>query len=88
MALQWIKDEALNFCGDPDRINIFGSGAGATSAILQMISPFNIGKNLFQGVIAQSGSPIMSSMFDNLNRKKATMSLAAKVGCKNSEVRF
>ena len=88
LALQWIKDEALNFCGDPDRINIFGSGSGATSAILQMISPFNTGKNLFQGVIAQSGSPVMNSMFDFVNRKKAAMSLAGKVGCKNSEVRF
>merc|ERR1712001_486882 len=41
LALQWIKEEAQNFYGDPNRISIFGSGAGSISTILQMISPFN-----------------------------------------------
>ena len=86
LALEWIKNEASNFCGDPNRISIFGSGSGATSAILQMISPFNQGKNLFNGVIAQSGSPVMNSIFEIGNRKKAALALASDVGCKNTEV--
>ena len=86
MALQWIKNEAEKFCGDSNRISIFGSGAGSTSAILQMISPFNQGKNLFQGVIAQSGSPVMNPMFEIGNRKNAASSLASDIGCSNKEV--
>ena len=86
LALEWIKNEASNFCGDPNRISIFGSGSGATSAILQMISPFNQGKNLFNGVIAQSGSPVMNSIFEIGNRKKTALALASDVGCKNTEV--
>jgi len=85
LALKWIKNEASNFCGDPNRISIFGSGSGATSAILQMISPLNQGKNLFNGVIAQSGSPVMNSIFEIGNRKKAALALASDVGCKNTE---
>ena len=86
LALEWLKKEASNFCGDPNRISIFGSGSGATSAILQMISPFNQEKNLFNGVIAQSGSPVMNSIFEIGNRKKAALALASDVGCKNTEV--
>ena len=86
LALQWIKDEANKFCGDPERITIFGSEAGSISALLQMLSPSNEGKDLFQGVIAQSGSPIKHPMFSLVDRKQAAIQLANDIGCKNSEV--
>ena len=82
LALQWIQNEASNFCADSNRITIFGSGSGATSAILQMLSPQNSEKKLFQGVIAQSGTPLMNPIFDIEGHKKAAVDLAKTVGCK------
>jgi carboxylesterase type B len=87
LALQWIKSEASNFCGNPDANTVFGSGSGGTSAFLQMLSPLNRDKGLFRRVISQSGSPTLDPMFTLRDRKKAAFNLAHKVGCQKKEVR-
>ncbi|KAL4240612.1 Cocaine esterase [Mactra antiquata] len=54
LAFQWVKDNIGQFGGDIDRVTIFGESAGATSVSVQGLAPLN--RDLFQRVIAQSGS--------------------------------
>ncbi len=53
LALQWVRDNAAVFGGDPDRITIFGESAGAWSVNVLQASPLAGG--LFHRVIGQSG---------------------------------
>lgn len=39
MALRWVHDNIKFFNGDPDKITLFGPGAGASSAGLLMVAP-------------------------------------------------
>lgn len=52
-ALTWVKENILNFGGDPNNVTIFGESAGATSVMLLMVTP--AAQGLFKKVIAQSG---------------------------------
>ncbi|XP_075876382.1 neuroligin-2-like isoform X2 [Nelusetta ayraudi] len=77
-ALRWLNENIGHFGGDPDRITIFGSGAGATCVNLLILSHHSEG--LFQRAIAQSGSAI-SSWAVNYLPVMYTKILAKKVGC-------
>ncbi|XP_077596883.1 neuroligin-2-like [Stigmatopora nigra] len=77
-ALRWLKENIGHFGGDPERITIFGSGAGATCVNLLILSHHSEG--LFQRAIAQSGSAI-SSWSVNYRPVMYTKILAKKVGC-------
>ncbi|XP_059912525.1 neuroligin-2-like [Gadus macrocephalus] len=57
-ALRWLNENIGHFGGDPERITIFGSGAGASCVNLLILSHHSEG--LFQRAIAQSGSAISS----------------------------
>ncbi|GFY64683.1 neuroligin-4, Y-linked [Trichonephila inaurata madagascariensis] len=54
-ALDWVKKNIDVFDGDPNKITVFGSGAGAACASLLAISPLS--KHMIKRVIAQNGSP-------------------------------
>ena len=54
MALQWLKDNAAAFGGNPDLITIFGESAGGGSVSLHLISPATRG--LVRRGILQSGT--------------------------------
>ena len=54
-ALTWVKENISAFGGNPDNITVFGESAGSISSTLLMVTP--AAKNLFQKVIAQSGTP-------------------------------
>ncbi|XP_041443349.1 neuroligin-2 isoform X2 [Xenopus laevis] len=85
-ALRWLEENIGHFGGDPERITIFGSGAGASCVSLLILSHHSEG--LFQKAIAQSGTAI-SSWSVNYEPLKYTRLLAAKVGCdyrENSEM--
>lgn len=43
-ALRWLNENIGHFGGDPDRITIFGSGAGATCVNLLILSHHSEGK--------------------------------------------
>ncbi|KAM6984452.1 neuroligin-2b isoform 2-T2 [Tautogolabrus adspersus] len=77
-ALRWLNENIGHFGGDPERITIFGSGAGATCVNLLILSHHSEG--LFQRAIAQSGSAI-SSWAVNYRPVMYTKILARKVGC-------
>ncbi|KAI5104553.1 neuroligin 2b isoform X1, partial [Silurus meridionalis] len=81
-ALRWLNENIGHFGGDPERITIFGSGAGANCINLLILSHHSEG--LFQRAIAQSGSAI-SSWSINYQPLKYTKILARKVGCSYSE---
>ncbi|KAL4631115.1 neuroligin-2-like isoform X1 [Arapaima gigas] len=81
-ALRWLNENIGHFGGDPDRITIFGSGAGASCVNLLILSHHSEG--LFQRAIAQSGSAI-SSWSVNYQPLKYTKILARKVGCSFGE---
>ena len=52
-ALRWLQDNAAAFGGDPQRVAVFGSSAGASSVITLMTMPSTEG--LFSRAISQSG---------------------------------
>ncbi|XP_076144689.1 neuroligin-2a isoform X5 [Alosa pseudoharengus] len=81
-ALRWLNENIGHFGGDPERITIFGSGAGASCINLLILSHHSEG--LFQRAIAQSGSAI-SSWSINYQPLKYTKILARKVGCTYGE---
>ena len=51
-ALHWVHDNIAAFGGDPENVTLFGSGAGATSVALLMLSAQS--RDLFQKAILQS----------------------------------
>ncbi|XP_027019885.1 neuroligin 4 X-linked a isoform X1 [Tachysurus fulvidraco] len=77
-ALRWIKDNIQAFKGDPKRVTIFGSGAGASCVSLLTLSHYS--EDLFQKAIIQSGTAL-SSWAVNYQPAKYTRLLAEKVGC-------
>ncbi|XP_029932008.1 neuroligin-2a [Myripristis murdjan] len=81
-ALRWLNENIGHFGGDPERITIFGSGAGASCVNLLILSHHSEG--LFQRAIAQSGTAI-SSWSVNYQPLKYTKDLAKKVGCTYTE---
>uniref|UniRef100_A0A8C6K9H2 Neuroligin 2a n=1 Tax=Nothobranchius furzeri TaxID=105023 RepID=A0A8C6K9H2_NOTFU len=81
-ALRWLNENIGHFGGDPERITIFGSGAGASCVNLLILSHHSEG--LFHRAVAQSGTAI-SSWSVNYQPLKYTKILARKVGCTYSE---
>nr|XP_013806445.1 PREDICTED: neuroligin-4, X-linked isoform X3 [Apteryx mantelli mantelli] len=86
-ALRWIEENIGSFGGDPKRVTIFGSGAGASCVSLLTLSHYseasrwsNETAGLFQKAIIQSGTAL-SSWAVNYQPAKYTRILADKVGC-------
>ena len=52
-ALKWVKENVLDFGGDPSNVTIFGESAGGSSVGLLLLSPLT--KGLFHRAISISG---------------------------------
>ena len=52
-ALEWLRENAAAFGGDPGNITIFGESAGGHHVFMLLLSP--LANGLFQRAIAQSG---------------------------------
>ncbi|XP_066564946.1 neuroligin-1 [Amia ocellicauda] len=90
-ALRWTSENIAFFGGDPLRITVFGSGAGASCVNLLTLSHYSEGnrwsnstKGLFQRAIAQSGTALSSWAVSFQPAKYARM-LAKKVGCNQQD---
>jgi para-nitrobenzyl esterase len=59
-ALQWVRQNIVQFGGDPNRVTVMGQSAGAVDVCMLMASPLAAG--LFQGAIMESGE--CQSTFD------------------------
>ncbi len=62
LVLQWVRENAASFGGDPSKVTIFGVSAGGMGVNMLMASPLS--KGLFHRAIAQSGYgtwPLMRS---------------------------
>lgn len=59
LALRWVKDNIVDYGGDPNEVAIFGESAGGMSVSLLSLIPFNRG--LFKRAIMQSG--VANSLF-------------------------
>lgn len=62
LVLQWVRENAASFGGDPRKVTIFGVSAGGMGVNMLMASPLS--KGLFHRAIAQSGYgtwPLMRS---------------------------
>lgn len=79
-ALHWLVENIAEFGGLVNNITVFGSGSGAASIHLLMLSPMS--RNLFQRVILMSGnalSPAYSA--STLNTLRNAKQISAQLQC-------
>ncbi|MFO8058652.1 MAG: carboxylesterase/lipase family protein [bacterium] len=76
-ALEWIKNNIHGFGGDPWRITVAGSGAGASSVCALLTSP--AAQGLIHRAIMQSGGCRASRVREDAYRRGEE--LARKLGC-------
>lgn len=84
MAMQWVQDNIAEFGGDPEKVTIFGSYAGAVSVGLHLLSPLST--NLFNQAIMQSGSALVN--WGTISREESLgrgMQLAKELNCPSDE---
>ncbi|CAB3223614.1 unnamed protein product [Arctia plantaginis] len=77
-AFRWVKNNIINFGGDPDNITIFGQSSGAGCVSYHLISPMTRG--LFRRAICQSGAAGCWWAGDFGSKHKALL-LARQLGC-------
>lgn len=81
LVLDWIKANIDAFSGDPNKVTLFGQGAGAASVIFHLVSPASQG--LFHRAIAQSGSALCDWAIER-NPLRFSRDVAESVGCPSS----
>ncbi|GAA5885699.1 hypothetical protein JCM6882_007533 [Rhodosporidiobolus microsporus] len=89
-ALRWVKQNIKFFGGDPDKIMLFGTSAGAISVGYQMLAYGGNVTELIRGAILESGAPGTAFAFDHtssfpaytfLTESQKNVMVLAKTGC-------
>ncbi|KAL6037340.1 hypothetical protein STEG23_031574, partial [Scotinomys teguina] len=80
-ALRWVRDNIVNFGGNPGSVTIFGESAGGASVSLLVLSP--LAKNLFHRAISESGVLLSAGMVKK-NTQSVTKLIATISGCKTT----
>lgn len=82
LAIEWIRENADKFGGDPNLITLIGESSGAASIGFHMISPLS--RDLFKRSILQSGSPLMPlSLVTRDQVEQLTNEIATMTNCTN-----
>ncbi|CAG9828999.1 unnamed protein product [Diabrotica balteata] len=58
LAIEWVNQNIQLFGGNPEHVVLVGESAGSLSVGLHLMGDWEKGKELFHGVIMQSGTPI------------------------------
>ena len=82
-ALEWVRDNAEAFGGDPDNVTIFGESAGGFSVCGHLASPMSQG--LFEKAIIESGGGCQTLQPADAAAQAGCAHLAAQVGCDDAE---
>ncbi|KAH7950952.1 hypothetical protein HPB52_003398 [Rhipicephalus sanguineus] len=86
LAVKWIKENAVAFGGDPDKITLFGESAGAVTVGYFLVSP--LARGIVSRVIMQSGSPYWRIGDNTDSGPQKLLNMARKVGCADTGTDF
>lgn len=84
LAMNWVRDNAEFFGGDPDSITLMGHDAGAQSVGYHMLSPKSRG--LFKRAVLLGGNPYTSNPLNKPDTAyNRALTVTRKLGCLDSE---
>ncbi|EGG06827.1 putative carotenoid ester lipase precursor [Melampsora larici-populina 98AG31] len=81
MALEWVQANIAEFGGDPTQVTIGGASSGGMSVVYQMMANGGNHKNLFRGVISESGSPISAGRLADGSGQSVYDTIVKDSGC-------
>ncbi|XP_050024748.1 acetylcholinesterase-like [Dermacentor andersoni] len=83
MALKWVQRNIGHFGGDPERVTLFGEGAGSVSVHAQIMSPLS--RRIFKRAVLMSGTMYSLDTWETVYESIVkAYKVANVVGCSNS----
>ena len=82
-ALRWVRDNIVNFGGDPKNVTVFGESGGGQAVCILLASP--PARGLFQRGISES-APCQWQFYQSLtSQEQKGVDIAAQLGCLGSD---